>query len=61
MCFFFSFYMDYYCLILCNILHYYITKKKDRFSLAESVHVASKYIVIYTGLRVQAGKYYSLK
>ena len=47
-----------------EITVYYITKKKGRFSLAQSVHVASQYIVIYTGLHVQAvqaGRYYLLK
>ena len=40
---------------------YYITKLKDRFSLAQSAHVASLHIGILTGWRALAGEYKLLK
>ena len=43
--------------LTCNIMFYYITKLKDRFSLAKSARVASLHIVIFTGWRALAGEY----
>ena len=40
-----------------SISNYYITKKKDLFSLAKSAHVASLHVVIFTGWRAIAGEY----